>query len=69
MFECGVKHGGRALMQHGECISTAVRMMDRGAGLSSAAACFYLHTIDLQDGSVMTEWRGGYMCFCGGEGG
>ena len=36
-------------MQHGECISTAVRVMDRGARLSTTAACFYLHTIDLSD--------------------
>lgn len=51
VFKCGVKRCGRSLMQHGECISTAVRVMDRGASLSIAAACFYLHTIDLQDGS------------------
>lgn len=45
VFKCGVKHYGRSLMQHGECISTAVSVIDRGASL-------YLHTIDLQDGSV-----------------
>lgn len=52
VFKCGVKYCGGSSMQHGECISTAVRVMDRGASLSIAVACFYLHTIDLQDGSV-----------------
>lgn len=52
VFKCGVKDCGHSLMQHGECISTAVRMMDRGASLSIAAACFHLQTIDLQDGSA-----------------
>lgn len=52
VFKCGVKHCGRSLMQHGECISTAVRVMDRGASLYIAVACFYLHTIDLKDGSA-----------------
>ena len=36
VFKCGVKHCGRSLMQHGECISTAVRVMDRGAMLLPA---------------------------------
>lgn len=55
-------------MQHGECISTAVRVMDRGASLSIAAACFYLHTIDLQgwECRLMRERdgrkEGEYMC-------
>lgn len=52
VFKRGVKYCGGSLMQHGECISTAVRVMDRGASLSIAAACFYLHTINLQHGSV-----------------
>lgn len=68
VFKCGVKHCGRSLMQHGECISTAVRVMDRGASLSIAAACFYLHTIDLQgwECRLMRERdgrkEGEYMC-------
>lgn len=49
--ECGVKHYGRSLMQHGECISTAVSVTDRGLSL-------YLHTIDLRDGSVKWWERG-----------
>lgn len=36
VFECGVKKCGPSLMQHGECISTAARVMDRGASLSVA---------------------------------
>ena len=52
VFERAVKHCGRSLMQHGECISTAVRVMDSGASRSSAVACFHLHTINLQDGDV-----------------
>lgn len=39
VFECGVKHCGRSLMQHGECISTAVKMMDRGASQRHASTC------------------------------
>lgn len=52
VLKCGVKHCGQTLTQHGECISTAVRVMDRGASLSVAVACFYLHKIDLQSGSA-----------------
>lgn len=58
VFKCGVKHCGCSLMQHGECISTAVRVMDRGASLSTATACSYLHTINLQDGRKRERERG-----------
>lgn len=52
VFKDGVKCCGQPLTQHGECISTAVRVMDRGASLSIAVACFYLHKTDLQSGSA-----------------
>lgn len=67
VFKCGVKHCGCSLMQHVECISTAVRVMDRGASLSTATACSYLHTINLQDGRKRERERGGgegiYVCY------
>lgn len=73
LFKCGVKHCGCSLMQHGECISTAVRVMDRGASLSTATACSYLHTINLQDGRKRERERGGRgdirVLYCGGGGG
>lgn len=60
-------------MQHGECISTAVRVMDRAASLS---VCYlYLHTINLHDcrqreegGCMLLEVVGvGVVgCACGG---
>lgn len=52
VFKCGVKHCGQPLTQHGECISTAVRVMDRGASLSVAVACYYLREKDLRSGSA-----------------
>lgn len=37
VFKWGVKCRGCSLKRRGQCISTAVRLMDGGAGLSTAA--------------------------------
>lgn len=68
VFECGVKQCGQPLTQHGECISTAVRVTDRGASLSIAVACLYLHKIDLQPGSADECEREGNAQAAAGEG-
>lgn len=65
VFKCAVKHCGRSLMQHGECISTAVRVMDRGASLSSATALLLpAHNKPAGWGCRLMRGRGegGFMC-------